>query len=167
MAVNFGEPDDGADDEGSQSGGKLREKFEQALATNKELTDKLTTYEAKDFLADKAFALVKPEDLQGVTPDKFEEHATKVQQDRQALAEEVLRASLTAKGYDGDELDDLLAQMVRIETPNQEQAEATRRIRAAGSVEGLPVPRVDPSKLHGFDAIAAGIEQNARKRTRS
>lgn len=163
MALDFGEDDEIE----SQGGGKLREKLEQSIAEIKRLNGELSTFKAKDFLVEKGLSLVKPEDLTGVDPDKFEEHAAKVQEDRRALQESLLREVLERQGYEGDELDVALAQMAGEKTKDSEDAEATRRMRAAGSAEGTPVPRVDPSKLIGVDAMRAAFEDSERKRARA
>lgn len=148
-----------------QTGGKLRQKLEQTIADNKALTERLSVHDAREFLADKGMTLVKPEDLKGIAPDQFEAHATKVQEDRRTMQEDLLREALGRQGLDGEELDEALANMVAKQAPQTEDAEATQRARLVGSVAGTPVPRIDPSKVVGFDAIKAGIEAQARKRT--
>lgn len=163
MTIEFGTDDD----LDGQDGGTLRKKLEDALAVNKRQSTELSTYKAKEFLVEKGLDLVKAEDLNGVAPDKFEEHATKVQQDRLAQQQELLRDALVKRGYEGEDLEEALAEVVSDNTKATAEADATRRIRAAGSAQAAPIPRVDTSKLTGFDAIRAGVEKNAKQRTRS
>lgn len=161
MAIEFQEDED----LGGQSGGQLRAKLEEALQTNKALAEENTLYKARDVLTEKGFDLVKAEDLKGVAPDKIEEHASKLQQDRKTLQENLLRDALSKQGFEGDELDAALQRMVGEQTQASEEAEATRRVREAGSVQGSPVPRVNPEKLHGYDAIRAAMEKPATRRS--
>lgn len=165
MPIEF---DDEDIDETGGGGKGLRSQLERTIATNQVLTEELSSYKAKDFLAESGFSLVKPEDLKGVDASQFEEHAAKVHEDRRALQEDLLRDVLRKQGLAGDDLDDALEQMIAENvTPSTREAEATQRARALGSAEATPIPKVDVSKVHGFDAIAAGLDQNARKRARS
>lgn len=162
MAGEFDEEDlDG------QAGGPLRAKLEEVLSTNKTLTEQLGIYQARDLLVEKGFDLVKAEDLKGVTPDKFEETAAKIQQDRRELQESLLRDALERQGFSGEELDDAVKRMVSEQSRETADAEATRRARLAGAAEGTPIPRVDPSKLHGYDAIRAAVEAKAARPRRA
>lgn len=165
MADFFADIDD--DDEGGQSGGKLRQKLESVLRENGDLKGEVSRYKARDVLTEKGFTLVKPEDLDGVAASDIEAKAQTIQQERQKQQEDLLRDALGRKGYEGDELEEMLADMIDDTTKGTEEADQSRRVRSLGRVESKPVPRVDPSRVHGYDAIKAGIEQNARKRRRA
>lgn len=149
-------------DEGEQqSGGALRKQLEETLKINRQLAARLAKADAVTLLADKGFTYVKPEDLEGVDPDKIEATAAKIQEERQALREEVLRDVLAGQGLEGDELTDRIADMAGT---RDEDADAADRIRTVGRSEARSVPTINPEKLHGFDAIKAGIEANVGRR---
>lgn len=140
-------------------GGKLRAKLEESLEAQRALTERLSTYEAREYLEGKDdLSLVKPEDLKGVAAHERDAKAQSVQQERQTLQEELLRDALQRQGLEGDDLADALAELVAEHTQHSEDAEKSRRMRSAGNVDAKPAPRVDTSKLSGFDAIRAGVE---------
>lgn len=165
--TNFGAASDEDEENQPGGGGKLRAQLEQTISTNKELTREVNTFKAEKYLAEKGLTLVKPEDLADVDPSKWDEQAAKVQEDKQALETEILRGVLQRQGLEGDELDEALAQMVSgPPTKDEEEAEQFRGVRDLGSLAGSPVQRVDHSKLHGFDALEAGLAQQANKQAK-
>jgi hypothetical protein len=155
------------DGEGGQDGKGLRKQLEAALAANRQLQEQLSTFQAEKVLSDKGFTLVKPEELKGVAPDQIEAHAQKLQTERAALQQELLKDALTKLGIevDGDALEDVVAGAAPKNTETTE-ADAASRIRGLGRQDTRPVTPINPDKLHGFDAIRAGIEQNARNKRR-
>lgn len=157
MAVEFNE-----DENGQETGGQLRQKLEAALSTNRKIEDELQAFRAKELLSEKGLDLVKPEDLKGVDPSNLESRASEIQTERRALQENLLRQALAKQGLEGEALDELVGELVGQKTTNTEDAETVGRMRQVGGI-GEVLPRVDPSKVQGYDAIRAGIEANARK----
>jgi hypothetical protein len=165
----FGEDagNDGSE-QGTGGGGQLREKLEESIAANKVLTEKLSSFEAREFLdAHKDFSLVKAEDLKGVADRDREAKASEIQQERQRQQEELLRDVLVRQGLSGDDLEEALAEFVADKTADTEDADKARRMRTAGNVDASRAPRVDVSKLEGFDAIRAGLDAKSKPRSRT
>lgn len=159
MALGVNDP--GQEGQEPQGGSGLRQQLEEALATNRTLTERLTTYEARDVLSGKGFDLVKPEELKGIALDQIEAKASELQQERQAMQEDLLRNVLEKQGYEGDALEEMVSEMVARKDAETEQAEATARVR--GLPAGTRTPKIDPSKLEGFDAIRASFDQPAKR----
>lgn len=157
------------DGEGGQDGKGLRKQLEQALAANRQLQEQLSTFQAEKVLNEKGFTLVKPEELKGVAPDQIEATAQKLQAERATLQQELLKDALTKLGIevDGDALEDVVAGAAPKNTETTTEADSASRIRGLGRQDTRPVPPINPDKLHGFDAIRAGIEQNARTKRRA
>jgi phosphopantothenoylcysteine synthetase/decarboxylase len=152
------------DDLSQLSGGALREKLEEAIKQNRELQTEVTSHRAKDVLEAKGYDLVKPEDLSGVSADKLEARAKEIQAEREALQTELLTKALEKQGFAGKELDEILAEAVGQREAATPTAQAISRARSLGT-GGDPVPEVNAEKLHGFDAVRAGLENPKRRRT--
>jgi|SRR5579884_2612469 len=139
--------------------GRLRQMYEEAISQNRELAEKVTLYSAKEVLVEKGFDLVKPEDLKGVEPTKFEERAAELQKEREAQANDLLRAALLKRGVDESEVDSMLSALAGEQQAQTETAQAAARIGSVGRIEGNVEPLVNPNQLHGYDAILAGLAQ--------
>lgn len=142
---------------GQSDGSKLRAQLEAALKSNKDMQAKLSTYEVREFLGGKQLDLVKPEELAGVDPTKWDETATRIQTERTEMQKDLLRRALTAQGLDQETVDQMVAGTVT-STAQADEAQAINRVRQAGSVAATPPLAVDPNKLHGLDAITAGLK---------
>lgn len=154
----FSEDEQSAGGEGGQSdGGKLRAQLEAALKSNKELQGKLSTYEVREFLGGKKLDLVKAEELAGVEPTKWEETATRIQTERTELQQTLLRQGLAQKGFSEEDIESIVSGVVTSPT-EVEEAKATDRVRQVGGLAATPPLPVDPSKLHGLEAIRAGLK---------
>lgn len=154
------------DEEGAQGGKGLRKQLETALSQNRQLQERLGAYEAEKVLAAKGWDLVKPEELKGVAPDQIEAHAEKLQNERLTLQETLLKAALAKFGIEEDALEDAVAEVVGRQSADTDGAAQVQRIRSLGRSDTRPVPSVNPDKLHGIDAIRAGLDQRARSTKR-
>lgn len=154
------------DEEDESSAKGLRAQLEQALSTNRQLADENSTMKTEKVLTAKGFSLVKPEDLKGVAAADVEAKAKTIQEEREKLQSDLLRAALQSRGIEGDDLEDMLSEMVTT-SPEDETVEATKRVRSLSGVESRPAPRVDMTKLHGEQAIEAALAAADRKKSRS
>lgn len=136
----------------------LRSKLEAALKENRKLQSDVNQFRAKETLAAKGFDLVKPEDLNGVKPDEIEARAEQIQNERKQLQQDLLRDALKKQGYDGEALDEMLSGFAADKSAETTEAEQVAQARALGHAAGKPAPLVDTSKLHGLDAIRAGLK---------
>lgn len=157
---SFGEEEDG------DSGKGLRAKLEEALKENRKLrstVSDLEPYRAKDLISERGFDLVKVEDLKGVKPDEIEERAKEIQSQRVKEQEDLLRSALRRQGIDEEDLDDAVKEMLDRHDAESEEAEATRRARDVAGRDSKPVPKVNESELHSFDAITAGLAKGSKR----
>lgn len=155
LTEHLSEDEDGQ--EGQADGGKLRRKLEKALEDNRKLAERVRTHEVKQVLTEKGFDLVTPDDLSGVDLDEIEAKAAEIQERNQKLQGDLLRKALQAKGFEGEDLDEMVESIAGAKTAEQADEDATKRAQSLGRVDSTTSPRVDPSKLHGIDAISAGI----------
>lgn len=116
-----------ADDE--ESGSSLRRKLESTLAQNKELTERVATFEAARVISDNGFDLVNPDELKGVALDELEARAKAMQEERVEVAQRFLSERL---GVAEDQVSALLA-------GDTASKDAFDRVRKANSVSGEPV----------------------------
>lgn len=135
----------------------LRERLEETLRQNRELTEKLAVHEVKGVLEGKGFDLVKPEDLKGVPLQEVEAKAEAIQKDRLELQKQLTVDALTKLGVDPAEIEKLTAQQEQRD-PEHEDGESLRRVRGLGRLGGEPAHGVDTTKLHGVSAIRAGLK---------
>ncbi len=111
-----------------ESGSKLREKLEAALAENR------TVRSALEQAAVKGFRYVKPEDLQGVAVDQIEAKATELETERKAAEDAAVAARL---GVPVEDLDAALAKLNGTgEQPKTEQPAARSPFALAGALGG-------------------------------
>lgn len=89
-------------EEGTESGGALRDKLEASIADNRALREALATEVVG------GFKYVKPEDLADVAPGDLRTRATEIEEQRAAERREVLQAELTARGLDEQKIEELL-----------------------------------------------------------
>ena len=157
------ELDDGSTGE-EETGSGLRRKLEDAVASNRKLEDALRAERSARIVAEKGLSLVKPEDLEGVDLDKLEERATQIHNERHAQQSELLRKALESKGFEGDQIEDMVQEALGQASTETPEAQALARARSLGSVDSRPVPLVDTENVHGEDAIRAHFEKEERKR---
>ena len=93
---------EGSSEEGTESGGALREKLEAELAENKALREALATEVVG------SFKYVKPEDLSQVAPNELRDRAAQIEQERQAERQDLLKSELAAKGWDEKQIEEFL-----------------------------------------------------------
>lgn len=148
--------------ESSEGGKGLRAKLEEVLEQNRKLETANQDLAARNVLADPKFSLVKPEDLVGVPLDKIGERAEQFQAERSTLQNDLLRSALEARGFQGEELEDMVLKATGQSAAEVETARAVNRARSLGTVDSTTVPLTDNSKLHGKDAIHAALEPKGK-----
>lgn len=161
MGVKFEEEIEDEDDLDPKS---LRGKLAAAAKRERALTEELHGLKVKDVLTVKGFSLVKPEDLKGVDLDKVEAEAERIEKERQTLQESLLRDALKRRGFEDDELDEMVKGLAGQEAAETEDAKAISRIKGLGTLDSKPVPARNPEKLHGDEAIMAGLAAAEKRR---
>ena len=151
-----------ADDDGQEqeSGSSLRQKLEDTLKENKELTSRLSSYEAGAVISDNGYDLVKPEDLENVKPSEMADRAKELHEERQAQQVELARQMLSRKGYEGEELDREVEAF--LDVPAGRDVAAHARVKEASQVGGTTAPVKDPRSLFGLDSIEAALAKQAK-----
>lgn len=141
----------------------LRSRLEETLLEKRQMSERLAVLEAKEVLQENGFDLVKPEDLKGVAAQDVKSHAEKLQQERAALQDELLRKALERQGYKGEELEDAMQDLARDRAKSKGEASVLARAKSLGE-GGEMITDVNPEKVHGYDAIVAGLSQRSRRR---
>ena len=160
---------DDSDDLDELDGHGLRGRLERELREKRNLEAQIVSMKAKEILAENGFDLVKPEDLKGAKLEELESKAKALQDDRLNTARAVVRNRLERQGLEGDDLEAAVDEFFGGEAPktreqfDDEDAAAGRRARTLPV--GNPAPRGDPDRLHGFDAIAAGLQATSKPRS--
>lgn len=144
-------------DDDNDSPKDLRAKLEEALASNASLTEKLSVHEVKGVLEAKGYHLVRPEDLRGVPLQEVESKAEAIQKDRLEMQQQLTVDALTKLGIDPAEIERLTTESAQRDQEPPE-AEQLRRVRGLGRLGGEPAHGVDTTKLHGLNAIRAGMK---------
>jgi hypothetical protein len=135
-------------EEGTESGGALREKLEAEIAEKKVLRETLATEVAE------RFQYVRPEDLQDVAPGELRERAAQIEEQRAAERRDVLSAELAAKGWTDTQIEEFLGEKPQSAPPQQ-----TPKPRFDGNV-GTPPARPKPGEgddLFGPSRIRAAL----------
>lgn len=158
------EVDSGSEEHEEESGSSLRSRLEATLAVNRKLEDRVRASEAKAVIAEKGLSLVKPEDLEGVDLDKLEERATQIHNERHTQQSELLRKALESRGFEGDQVEDMVREALGQAYSETPEAKAVERARTLGTVDSQPVPLVDDQNMHGQDAIRAHFEKQERRK---
>jgi plasmid stability protein len=161
MPVNYEDDDrDETESESEESTGRgLRSRLEAVLQENRQLSHRLERFEATEFLREKGFTGVKPEQLVGQPKEKWEELATQLQSEYDGLKEQVAREILRAQGITGDDLEEALKEFVKVRTADKSaEAEARQRVRQAGQVDSGPAPVVDTRRLDPLEMIRVGLK---------
>ena len=151
-----------ADDDGQEqeSGSSLRQKLEDTLKENKELTSRLSSYEAGAVISDNGYDLVKPEDLENVKPSEMADRAKELHEERQVQQVELARQMLSRKGYEGEELDREVEAF--LDVPAGRDVAAHARVKEASQVGGTTAPVKDSRSLFGLDSIEAALAKQAK-----
>ena len=152
-----------ADDDGQEveeSGSSLRQKLESTLQENKELTTKLSGYEAGAVINSNGYDLVKLEDLENVKPSEMADTAKALHEERQVQQVELARQMLSRKGFEGEELDREVEAF--LDVPAGRDVAAHARVKETSSVGGSTAPIKDPRSLFGLDSIEAALEKSAK-----
>lgn len=160
---------DEIDEESHEDGGTLRRKLEEALERNKALTAEVAKSRVKEVIAEKGYTLVKPEDLEGVALDEIEPKAKELHEQRRSLESEIAKGIFARQGYEGEELDEVVAEYLEGKAPvrkdpNEALTRGIEGVRALSHTDSQPVGKQDISQLHGADAIAHGLEQRAKRK---
>lgn len=135
----------------------LRGRLGAEAKARKTAEAELARYKVKDFLEEKGFDLVDPDQLLTVEPGKWAEHAEKLQDQRTKDAEKLLRKALGNVVEDADTLEDMVAEALGKRAAESDTAAQVGRARELSRTQGEPVPPVDSRKLHGRDAIQAAL----------
>ena len=151
-----------ADDDGQEqeSGSSLRQKLETTLQENKELTSRLSGYEAGAVISDNGYDLVKPEDLENVKPSEMADRAKELHEERQTQQVELARQMLSRKGFEGEELDREVEAF--LDVPAGRDVAAHARVKETSSVGGSTAPVKDPRSLFGLDSIEAALAKQTK-----
>jgi hypothetical protein len=140
-------------------GSGLRRKLEEVLAENQELRSSVLTSQAEKVLGGNKYPLVSTDDLSGVGLEELEERAEALQQERLQARESTVRAVLAEKGYEGEDLDRMVGDLIgpSAEGKQDPDSEAWKRFRAGSVTGGKLEPVVKENDLHGLDAIAHAL----------
>jgi hypothetical protein len=151
-----------ADDDGQEqeSGSSLRQKLETTLQENKELTSRLSGYEAGAVISDNGYDLVKPQDLENVKPSEMADRAKELHEERQTQQVELARQMLSRKGFEGEELDREVEAF--LDVPAGRDVAAHARVKETSSVGGSTAPVKDPRSLFGLDSIEAALSKQTK-----
>lgn len=139
-------------EEGTESGGALRDKLEASIADNRALREALATQVVS------GFKYVKPEDLADAAPGDLQSRATEIEEQRTAERREVLQAELSARGLDEEKIEELLN---GADDASQGGAppQQTPKPKLDGNV-GSPPARPKPGEgdgLYGLSRIRAAL----------
>lgn len=153
MAINR----DGDEGDNEQEDGKtLRRKLEAALVENRKL-------KAEQVLATGTYGLVKPDDLAKVEPDKVEEVAKKLQEEREGIQKSLIRETFAKRGLEGEELDAAVAEFLSEPASDEDKVDTIAQVTRQGGSR----PPVGVNKnLHGIQAIEAGLLAKEKRRAR-
>ena len=143
-----------------ESGSSLRQKLEDTLKENKELTSRLSGYEAGAVISDNGYDLVKPEDLENVKPSEMADRAKELHEERQTQQVQLARQMLSRKGFEGEELDREVEAF--LDVPAGPDVAAHARVKEASQVGGSTAPVKDPRSLFGVDSIEAGLARKTK-----
>lgn len=145
---------------GSESGGTLRQKLEDALAANRTLHTELVGYKAKDVIGAEGFKYVTPEDLVGVPLGDLAAKAAEIETSKKEQRQTVLRDVLTERGVPADQLDKALEALIG--KPEQSQQNATDGVlNSLGRIQGSAPGTLPEQGLFGVDRIRAGLAKNS------
>lgn len=141
--------DDGSGAPGTESGAEFRQKFESLQGENVQLRH--TIAESLGVSAD---------DLKGVPADQLVTKAAEVKEQRRAEQDRILRESLQARGFDGDDLEAALAQLkggTAAAGAMPEAKPAPSPFASTGSLGGGPPGSLPEQGLFGVDRIRAAL----------
>ncbi len=150
-----------SDEDEDESGSTLRRRLEETLDKNRELSSELSGLKAQAIVQEHGYSLVKPEDLDGVTPDEMIERAEAVQQERLGERDALARDILSNRGLSGSELDQAVNDFL---TPSESDTSAYSRAKETSAIGGSAAPLRDPRSLHGLDAIEYALGQKDKGR---
>jgi hypothetical protein len=129
-------------EEGTESGGALRDKLEAEIADNRALREALATEVAG------SFQYVKPEDLKDAAPNELRERAAQIEEQRAEERRSVLSAELARKGWDEKQIEEFLGDTTQSAPPQQEL-----KPKFDGNV-GSPPARPKPGEGDGLSGPA-------------
>lgn len=125
-------------EEGTESGGALRDKLEAEIAEKRALREALTNEVVG------RFQYVKPEDLADAAPSELHERAAQIEQQRAQERREVVSAELAAKGWTSEQIEEFLG-----EKPQSTPAQQAPKPNFDGNV-GTPPARPKPGEGDGL-----------------
>jgi hypothetical protein len=135
-------------EEGTESGGALREKLEAEIAEKRAIREALVTEITG------RFQYVKPEDLQDAAPSELRERAAQIEEQRAQERRDVVSAELARKGWTSAQIEEFLGQTTQSAPPQPDP-----KPRFDGNV-GTPPARPKPGEgddLHGPSRIRAAL----------
>lgn len=149
----------------SDESNPLRPKLEEAIETNKALTEQLAAATASNVIRDQGLDLVKTEDLAGIAIEEIPDRAKALQQERFDTQRDLLKDVLRRNGTPESDLDSTAEAMLKGEASTSGTSVDDGWQRLGGlQGAGAPTPAVDLSTLHGNDALTFGLEQAERRR---
>lgn len=153
------------DEVARKEGGKgLRKLLEEALKETGQLRSVAAGAEAQRVIGEKGYNLVKAEDLSGVAVDDIPTKAAELQEQRVTERTNVVRGVLAGKGLEGEELDAAVEDFLGGSDQAAQEDSPWGAVHESAAADGTPVPAVDPTKLHGVQAIEFALAQAERKR---
>lgn len=164
MTVAFYDAEGNEVETGNEDAAGLRKQLAKLGGQLKAATEKLGTYEAKDFLAVKGYDLVEASDLAGVAEDDREERAQALQDQRVGLQRKLLEKALGPMVEDPAALEAMVSDLLGKRSEASEEAQQFGAARQLSETQSQPNPIVDPSKLHDEDAIAHALSGGNRKK---
>lgn len=144
------DPEQGSEVE-DQGGKGMRATLERTIQERNRLSQELTTMKAAEVIRAKGYHLLTADDLKGADPDKVEEIAQGLQQERVDILKRGVEAQFRAQGLEGEQLAAQVADFLTAQpatTASLDEQDAYGRARSVGgSAVGTPVPVVNPDRL--------------------
>ena len=142
--------------EAREGGTGLRKWAEAVQKETRSTMSELATLKAAKVIQEHGYHLITAEDLTGVPVADLEAKAEALEGEKLESQRELARDMLTRKGLTGDELDRAVDEFL---VPAADDAKARERAAQAARTGGVPTPLVNPTELHGVDAIRHGLSK--------
>ena len=149
--------DEGSEGTGEESGKKLREKYETALAENAKLKAENIGFKAQKLIDEAGYRLITVEDLKEVGSEDLAKTAEALEAQREKMGKDALRKTLEARGLTGDALEETVAAAFG-ESEGEASLQALEGIRTLGNTPGTKVADVVDTSLHGQALINEALK---------
>lgn len=154
---------------GQESSGKgLRAQLESTIAERDRYRAEVAELRAREVLRSGNFSFVGADDLKGVDPDKVEERAKALQEERAKVFRQGIEARFRQQGLTGEELDRAVEQFLDIQPSSEvsfdEQAAYSRARSAGAGASPTPPPLVNPEKMSAQEKIEHALRHAPSKR---